>query len=98
MSRLLEAEKASKNKRHFANGYLGATRGGHHSPERLCRLQAVTTIWFTSMIVPSFFMNIRETWNGMSGTHAAKLKMFALLKTIWIGATDKDVVSYELYK
>jgi hypothetical protein len=55
---LLEAEKAAKNKRHFANGYLGATRGGHHSLERLCRLQAVTTIWFTSMIVPSFLMNI----------------------------------------
>jgi hypothetical protein len=58
IKRLLEAEKASKNKRHFANGYLGATRGGHHSLERLCRLQALTTVWFTSMIVPSFFMNI----------------------------------------
>jgi hypothetical protein len=50
------------------------------------------------MIVPSFFMNIRETWQGMGGTQEAKTNMFATLKSIWIGATDKGAVSCELYE
>jgi hypothetical protein len=34
----------------------------------------------------------------MNGTQAAKQNMFALLKMIWIDATDKGVVSCELYE
>jgi hypothetical protein len=64
----MEAENSTKNKRHFANTYLGATRGGNHSQERLVRLQAVTTVWFSSMIIPNFFFQLLPNWKGISGT------------------------------
>jgi hypothetical protein len=94
----LEAEKSTKNKWHFANAYLGATRNGNHSQERLVRLQAVTTVWFSSMIIPNFFFQLLPNWKGISGTKEGKTNVVAMMKGVWNGVLKNDELAWDSYE
>jgi hypothetical protein len=85
----MEAEKCTKNKRHFANTSLHASKGGNHDNIRKERLHAVTTIWFTSMIIPTLLVQLKSNWDGISGEPDDKRRIFGTLKGFY-GKITKD--------
>jgi hypothetical protein len=62
------------------------------------RLHAVTTIWFTtSMIIPTFFVQLKSNWDGISGEPDDKRRIFGTLKGVYGKITKDTEISSVLY-
>jgi hypothetical protein len=93
----MEAKKCTKNKRHFANTYLHASEGGNCDNVHNERLHAVTTIWFTSMIIPTFFVQLKNNLDGISGEPDDKRHIFGKLNGVYGKITKDTEISSVLY-
>lgn len=85
-------------KRHFANTYLSASKGGIRKPETKERLHAAVSLWFAGMVIPNFLKEYKLHWNSMLGTPKKKAFYVGVIKGCITLPQDNAMEGRELFE